>query len=223
MLPTCTTYHLGHEEELVEFFAHKGRPFYVRTVNRTGKVHKNGTYDMLGMTARQAIAFWQKSLEHTLEKNRQGTRMVETQTQYLLRNLLNLNSTYMCMRSPCGAATSQLVVSESGNIHVCDAGRSIDMLVLGNVMTHTYQDIITSDTARALRSVARETMPKCRTCTFSPYCQYCFVQAINVAGGPIPKVPLDYQCQIFITMIPYLFRKFLNPEDARILASWVTE
>ena len=223
MLPTCSTNHIGHEKEMVDFFTEEASgSMYVRTMNRTGYAHKNDRYDSLGMSSEQSLEFWQKSLDLTLEKAKRGELVKEHSTIQLLKNMLNVKSQYMCMRSPCGAATSQLTVGESGTIHACDAGRSIDMLVLGNVMEHTYEDIINSDIAQALRSVSRETMPKCNTCAFSPYCQYCFVKAANVEGSPITKIPMDHQCETFITMIPHLFKKFLDKEEAEVLSSWAT-
>lgn len=95
------------------------------------------------------------------------------------------------------------------------------MLVMGNVLTDTYDDVFTSDTAMALRTIASETLPKCQSCPFGPYCGYCVARGINQHGSPIPNIPLDFECQIYREMIPHLFRKLLNRDDALILSSWV--
>jgi radical SAM protein with 4Fe4S-binding SPASM domain len=95
------------------------------------------------------------------------------------------------------------------------------MLKMGNVLTHTYDEVFTSNTAMALRTIASETLAECQSCAFGPYCGYCPARGINQHGGPIPNISLDFECQAYREMIPYLFSKLLNREDAVILSSWM--
>jgi radical SAM protein with 4Fe4S-binding SPASM domain len=154
-------------------------------------------------------------------RTREGHNFREGKTAYLLGNMLNPTHAYMCLRRPCGCGISQVTVGHDGSIHGCDGGRSVPMLVMGNVLTDTYDDVFTSDTAMALRTIASETLPKCQSCPFGPYCGYCVARGINQHGSPIPNIPLDFECQIYREMIPHLFRKLLNRDDALILSSWV--
>lgn len=218
--PTCTTRHLGHEEEVIDYFAARGRDFHARPGFRAGRAHSAGTYDELGFADGQAFAFVRQSLDYILERNKSGVSISEGFAKSLLRNMLSVGSDYMCRRRPCGAASSQLAVNQGGDIYTCDAGRSIELLKLGHVATHTYEEIVTSPTARNLRGVASETLPKCRTCAFNPYCAYCFVETVHVTGNPLPKIPMDHQCQLYIQTIPYLFEKLTHPEEAAILTRW---
>jgi radical SAM protein with 4Fe4S-binding SPASM domain len=219
-LPTFTVNGLGHERELVDEYITRGvNSIYLRYVNRTGRAYEGG-YD-IGVTSEQFIEAWKTTLTYVLEKNQDGQRFVEHQTAYLLGNILNPSHAYMCLRRPCGCGISQVAVGHDGAIHGCDGGRSVPMLIMGNVLTDTYDEVFTSDTAIALRTIASETLPECQTCPFGPYCGYCVARGINQHSNPIPDVPLDFECQIYREMIPHLFRKLLNREEAAILNSWV--
>ena len=220
-LPTFTRNGLGHEREIVDEYIERGvNSIYLRPVNYTGRAYGR-SYQDVGLTSKEAIAVWKIILDYILEKNKAGQPFREMQTAYLLGNMLVPYFAYMCLRRPCGCAVSQVTVGHDGTIHGCDGGRSVEMLKLGNVLTDTYDEVFTSDTAMALRTLAAETLPECRTCPFGPYCGYCVARGINQHGGPIPNIPLNFECQIYREMIPHLFRKLLNREEAAILNSWV--
>lgn len=219
-LPTFTVNGLGHELEIVDEYVERGvNSMYLRCVNRTGRAHERG-YD-LGITAEQFVGAWKCTLGYVLKKNHAGTAIREGLTAYLLCNLLNPRHAYMCLRRPCGCGVSQVTIGPDGTIHGCDGGRSVEMLKLGNVLTDSYDEAFSSDTALALRTVTGETMPECQTCPFVSYCGYCVARGINQHGGPIPAIPLDFECQMYKEMIPYLFRKLLDCKDATILNRWV--
>ena len=106
---------------------------------------------------------------------------------------------------------------------MCDLARSLDEFCMGNVLTHTYDQIITSQVAQAVRGVASETMPKCNSCAFNAYCGHCQVRSFYQHGSPLPEGPDDFECERNLKMIPYLFKKLIddgNP-DKEILESWV--
>ncbi len=219
-LPTFTVNGLGHEREIVDEYIERGvNILYLRYVNYLGRAYESG-YDV-GVTPEQFVGAWKRTLDYVLEKNRGGHSFREGKTAYLLGNVLNPAHAYMCLRRPCGCGISQVIVGHNGTIHGCDGGRSVPMLIMGNVLSDTYDEVFTSDTAMALRTLAAETLPECQTCPFGPYCGYCVARGINQHGSPIPNIPLNFECQIYREMIPHLFRKLLNREEAAILNSWV--
>jgi uncharacterized protein len=218
-LPTFTRHSLGHEQEIVDEYLERGvNNLYLRYVNDTGRAHESR--EPLGVSPEEYVASWQRTLDYILEKNRQGQSLREGQTLYLLNNLLDAQHAYMCLRRPCGCGVSQVTVGHDGTVHGCDGGRSVEMLNMGNVLTDSYDEVFASDTALALRTIASETLPECQTCPFGPYCGYCMARGINQHGGPIPDVSRDFECRIYQQMIPHLFRKLLDVEEAVILNRW---
>jgi His-Xaa-Ser system radical SAM maturase HxsB len=219
-LLTFTANGLGHEKEIVDEYIKRGMPsLYLRYVNNTGRAHESG-YNV-GVTAEQFVASWKLILDYVLARNREGCSFSEGKTSYLLGNILNHSHAYMCLRRPCGCGLSQVTVGHDGTIYGCDGGRSVSMLALGNVLSDAYDEVFTSDTAKALRTLASETLPACQTCPFGPYCGYCISRGINQHGTPIPNVPLDFECRVYRAALPHLFKKLLDPASAAILNSWV--
>jgi His-Xaa-Ser system radical SAM maturase HxsB len=220
-LPTFTRNAIGHEREIVDEYIERGvNSLYLRPVNYTGRAYERN-YQEVGLTSEEVITVWKATLDYILERNKAGQPFRETETAYLLGNMLVPSHAFMCLRRPCGCGISQVTVGHDGTIHGCDGGRSVPMLIMGNVLTDTYDEVFTSDTAMALRTLAAETLPECQTCPFGPYCGYCVARGINQHGSPIPDVPLDFECHIYNEMLPYLFRRLLNREEAAILNSWV--
>ena len=220
-LPTFTRNGLGHEREIVDEYVERGDgSIYLRPVNYTGRAYER-SYQDVGLTSGEVVTAWKTILDYVLEKNKAGCTIHETETSYLLGNMLVPFFDFMCLRRPCGCSVSQITVSHDGTIHGCDGGRSVPMLIMGSVLSDTYDEVYASDTAMALRTLAAETLPECQTCPFGPYCGYCVARGINQHGGPIPDIPLNFECQIFREMIPHLFKKLINREDAAILNSWV--
>lgn len=219
-LPTFTVSGLGHEREIVDEYLDRGvRILYLRCVNDTGRAHEGGY--SVGVRPEQFVASWKRTLEYVLEKDRRGHDLREGQTVYLLSNLLDPRHAYMCLRRPCGCGISQVTVAHDGTIYGCDGGRSVEMLRMGNVLMDNYDAVFTSEAAMALRTIASETLPECQVCPFGPYCGYCVARGINQHSSPIPRIPLDFECQMYREMIPHLFRKLLDREDAIILNRWV--
>jgi uncharacterized protein len=219
-LPTFTVNSLGYETEIVdEYIAQDCRSIFLRRVNRTGRAFESG-YDDIGITAEQFVEVWKTTLEHVIEKNRQGIPVLEAKTTYLLGNMLNAGHSFMCLRRPCGCGVSQVVVEHDGTLYGCDGGRSVEMLALGNVLTDTYDQVYTSETARALRTLASETLPLCQSCAFGPYCGYCVARGINQHGSPVPHTLQDSECRVFKAMLPFLFRKLLDRWTAILFTGW---
>jgi uncharacterized protein len=126
-LPTFTVNGLGHEQEIVDEYVERSvNSMCLRYVNRTGRAHERG-YD-LGVTPEQFVGTWKRTLGYVLEKNRNGTAIRESQTAYLLANVLDPTHAYMCLRRPCGCGVSQVTVSPDGTLHGCDGGRSVEVM-----------------------------------------------------------------------------------------------
>lgn len=221
MLPTCTKNHIGRGKDLVDEYIKFGTSvIYLRYVNRTGKAHSLG-YDKLGLTVEQYLDLWQEVVNYCIEKSNQGTFIIERKARAILSSLIIPTFHYMCLRRPCGCGISQLSINEKGDIFACDGGRSIPELKIGDVFTNSYDEVITSNCSRALRTLAVEVLPLCASCPFSPYCGYCVARGINEHGTPVPTSPIDFECQVYYKMIPFLVEKLRDRESAEMLNRWI--
>lgn len=219
VMPVLTVNNLGYEEALIDQYLELGLSgIYLKHVSIMGP-HERGW--ALKLSPEQYVGFWQKGLEYILDINRSGRFFVEGDTTMMLQNIKFTVQDYMCLRRPCGAGTSMLTVDEKGDIFLCDLGRSIEMMTYGNVMTHTYDEVVTSDSATTLRGIASETLPKCNSCVFNGYCGHCVVKSIREHGSPLPEGPDDFECEVALQRWPYLFKKLMAPQDAAILTGWV--
>lgn len=224
VLCVITQNSLGQEKEIInEFPKHNLMSFKFLSANLTGRLydrHCQGK-DNLSVSPEQFFNFWKNSLKYILYLNKKGVKIKETTTIFLLSNLLSLKADYMCMRKPCGAGISQLEFGCDGTIHACDGGKSVKQLELGNIKTDTYEKIATSKTISQLRSIRSENLPICSNCPWGPYCGYCVARGFNQHGQFKPKIPQDYDCQLYSKMIPHLFKNFLDKEKAQIFSKWV--
>ncbi|MDE0019637.1 MAG: radical SAM protein [Candidatus Poribacteria bacterium] len=218
VLSTVSRRHLNREKEVIDTQLSLGSNHLTasRFLHYGEKQYRNKM-----LTAEEALESWKRSLEYILEKNKQGQFCVEYGTLQTLQKLLTLDMDFMCDRRPCGAAVSQITVDQFGDIYACDEGRSIPELAYGNVLTHTYDDIITSETALFSRSFATEVLPMCNTCPVQAYCGACFVRGTSYEGHPVPEPAGSFECELHLKMAPYLIKKMMDKDTAKILNSWV--
>lgn len=161
VMPVLTVNHIGYERELIDQYLELDLSgIYLKYVSVQGPHER--AYS-LKFAPDQYVDFWKKGLEYILEINKNGRFFMEGETMVMLQNVLLDTQDFMCLQRPCGAGTSMLTVDQNRDIFLCDLGRSIDLMKFGNVMTHTYDEVITSESARMLRGIASETLPKCNS------------------------------------------------------------
>lgn len=218
-MPTLTTHNIGHEKELCDEYQQLGIDFIpVRYVNFIGPAERAWP---IRLSPLEYFESWKTAFEAIMKQNREGAKGSEGHASTLLTNMLTISRSNMCLRRPCGAGVTQLTVNQHGDIYACDASRSLEQMKLGNVLTHTYDDIQMAEPALVIRSISSEQLPKCKSCAFNAYCGHCAVRRMRQHGSPLPEGPEDFECEIALKMFPYLFRKLLNPENAAILNRWV--
>lgn len=220
-LPTLTKNNLGHEIPLVDEYRHRdANTIYLRYVNQVGRAFTD-SFDILGLTPDEYVGLWRKAVDYITEINLKGEFMVERKTLNLLGNMLSRDWAYMCLRRPCGVGAHQIVIDERGDVYGCDQSRSNPMMCLGNVHENTYEECYTSVTAQTLRSLSSELYPKCRSCALNSFCGYCVVRGIRQHGTPQPKMPEDFECSIYVKMLPEILRDLTHPAKAMVYNSWV--
>lgn len=113
----------------------------------------------------------------------------------------------MELRSPCGGAIGQLAYYYDGNIYTCDEGRMLaemgnDSFKVGNVYENTYNDLVTSDSAKTVCvSSCLECLTKCHSCVYMPYFGTCPVINLAQENNIFSRTNENYRCKIYKGMI----------------------
>jgi len=139
--------------------------FAVRTRKRTG-------YELPAF-----LDFYKRALAHILEINRTGRFLVEAYAQTLLTKILTpFPAGYVDLQSPAGAGIGVAVYNYDGDVYVSDEARMLAEMGdtsfrLGNVHTHTYEELFGGPQLRSLvEASVIESLPGCADCAFQPYC-----------------------------------------------------
>lgn len=188
------------------------KPFRV-----SGRAQTN--FNSLAISPEEFFNFWKEGIEYLLLLNKQGKKVKELNTIYLITNILTPYRKSMCHHRPCGAGFSILSYDCNGVINGCDATRGQGFLDFGNVFENTYADVKKS--ILPLLAVGSDLIPICTSCPFIAYCGNCLSDNFGRENDIYPKVPRAFGCRWQKMAMEYLFEKFIeNGEDAKILEGW---
>jgi His-Xaa-Ser system radical SAM maturase HxsB len=123
------------------------------------------------------LSFYEQGLDYILDLNRRGISMVETYASIVLTKMLtNDDPGYVDLTSPAGIGIGALVYNYDGDVYASDEGRMLAEMHdhtfrLGNVHSHSYEDLITSDALlEPLEASIALSAPMCSDCAFEPWC-----------------------------------------------------
>ena len=226
VIETTTAYSLRFPEEIVDTYVQNGfKQLFIRPLTKLGSAKKS--WDTIGYTPEQFLAFYKKALERIIWYNSEGVHLTEYHAALFLAKILNGTSVnYMELRSPCGAGLGQIAITANGNVYTCDEGRMMaemgdEAFRIGNVFENGYNDWIESSCCKAICSASLlDTLPGCCDCVYKPYCGVCPV--INYAiNGNITNISKD-RCKIYKGILDLLFEyiKMGNSEIMNIFGEW---
>lgn len=119
-----------------------------------------------------------------------------------------------------------MAFTPNGNVYTCDEGRMIadmgdEAFCMGNVFTHSMDDMLDSDCCKAVCSASLlETLPGCCDCVYQPYCGVCPV--INYALNHHVACVSWEKCAVYKgildTLFSYLYED--DPETIKIFYEW---
>ena len=129
-------------------------------------------------------------------------RVTERNLQYLILNILSDERRYMCLRSPCGAATNLLGFAPNGDVYPCDDFHGVPEFKIGNIFT---DDIIAAvrggTTACRFTNRSVDSYPVCGNCPWRWVCNAggCASRRYFATGSLESPDPL---CPYFQWLIP---------------------
>lgn len=207
-LVTLTKESLNYPKEIIDEYVRLGlRKIHLRFLNNLGIAKQSWSHIMY--SAEEYMDFWKKSVEYVEELNKKGIDIGERMVEIMTHKMLNeYDPNYLDLRSPCGAATGQLVYNYDGKIYTCDEARMIgdDLFLLGNVQEDNYKDIVTSDKACAVTAASINDQYVCNDCAYKPYCGICPVCNYAEQGSVIGKIPQTDRCKIYMYQFDWIVK-----------------
>lgn len=226
-IQTTTKYSLNRYKEIIDEYIDLGLDsIFIRPLTKLGKADTN--WRKIGYTAEEFLDFYKKSLEYILEKNKNGTFLIEGHSSIFLKKIIqNAPINYMELRSPCGGSIGQLAYYYDGNVYTCDEGRMLSEMgdssfCVGNVYENTYKDLMQCDCTKAMCIAScLECLPYCNTCAYMPYCGTCPVINLAQDNNIFAQNPKEYRCKIYGGMLDILFEHIEQKDEEDIFIKWI--
>ncbi|NTW27390.1 MAG: His-Xaa-Ser system radical SAM maturase HxsB [Candidatus Moranbacteria bacterium] len=224
---TTTRFSLSYPKEIVDEYLAKGfNNVFIRPLSPFGLQRK--TLGIIGYSAEEYIAFYEKALDYILELNLGGTRFIERTAYLALKRVLNYeDSSYYEMRSPCGAGIGQMAFDYNGNVYTCDEGRMAermghDNFKLGSVHSDKYVDVIDNEVTRTMcLGSSLDNQAGCNDCVYKPYCGICPLANFIEHGTIFPQILNTDKHKINKALFDYLFNKISDEKYKSIFESWL--
>ncbi len=224
-LPTITKHSLSYPKEIVdEYVKQKFYDIHLRPLNYLGIALMK--WSEIGYTAEEFIAFWKQATEYIIGLNKKGIPLRERLLTIMLQKIISKQDPfYTELMSPCGAGRTQIAYEYDGSVYTCDEGRMLgeDLFKLGHVTTHSYTDMMSSDTQLAVVNASLLDNYNCKTCAYLPWCGTCPVINVSEQGNILPKIKLSMRHKIYFAQFSFLFEKMVeDPEVEAIFRRWIS-
>lgn len=221
-IQTTTRDSLPRYREMVDQYLAFGlNQITIRPLTQLGYAAKN--WDKIGYTVDEFLNFYRRSLDYIIERNQQGTFILEGHARMFLSKIFCRDAgNYMELRSPCGGAIGQLAYYYNGKVYSCDEARMLaemgdDSFCLGNVEQDTYESIVSNPVCKTIaRSSCLEGLADCDGCVYQPYCGTCPVISYARYQTVYPSMLQEYRCRIYKGIQDILFEK-LEQQDEEVV------
>jgi His-Xaa-Ser system radical SAM maturase HxsB len=209
-------------KQVVDLYAELGmHTIFLRPLNPYG--FALDTWQKIGYTADEYLAFYRATLDYIIEKNLAGTEIVEGTAAVFLNKLLTPDDpNFVDIRSPCGAGTGQIAYNFDGRLYTCDEARMTaamgnELFQIGEAGVTSYRDAYTHPTVKAMAVASiQDSLPHCETCWNEPFCGVCPMHNYMVGGDLFGQRPNSPKCKEHYTIASLLLERLANDSDGKI-------
>lgn len=177
------------------------------------------------------IDFYKSSLDYIIELNKKGVEFTEYITSVFLRKIFEANDpNFMDIRSPSWIAVWWVAYNYDGKVYASDESRMLGrmwddnffMTPLMDTGEATYTAMIQSDITKiAVQSSCLDGLPGYNEHPYQPYIWVDIIHNYKTQWSIFGAFKKDEKIQMQIAIIDYIFTKLQNPEDKKILLSWI--
>jgi His-Xaa-Ser system radical SAM maturase HxsB len=226
-LMTTSNNSLNHVEEIIDEYLKLGfKGIFLRHLSPYGFALKTKGYQAYDSIA--WLEFYRKGLDYILELNKSGIDFSEQYSTILLTKMLSSNNPgFVDLMNPSGAGISAVVFNYDGDVYASDESRMLKEMgdstfKLGNVKTHTYQEIFTNESLLdTLENSFTLSAPMCNTCAFEPWCGADPVFHHAIFGDVLGRKPESDFCKRVKGVSSYLLHKMQDKETKAVFMKWV--
>lgn len=172
-----------------------------------------------------------QAMDYILEKNKQWIFFKEMISVVFLNKIFkNIDSGFMDVRSPSGAAIGYVAYNYDGKVYAGDDARMLgrmgkDDFLLTPMLDsgeETYKAMANSlVTKTCVQASTLDGLPWYVDHVYKPYLGVDLVYSFTQNGNLFSNFSKDEKVAIQIVMLDYLFDKMRDPENEKIFRSWV--
>lgn len=225
---TTTKLSLAHPVAIVDEYVAQGfSSIFLRPLSPYGfaaRTHKATGYEIDAF-----LDFYRTALDHIIQLNQRGTRIVEVYSQLLLTKILTPFATgYVDLQSPAGAGIGVAVYNYDGDVYASDEARMLAEMGdrsfrLGNLFQNSYEEMFNGELLRSIVAASIvERIPQCSDCAFQHYCGADPVENHAVQGDMMGHRPTSSFCTRNMERIKHLLHLYHSDGFAqKLFWSWI--
>jgi His-Xaa-Ser system radical SAM maturase HxsB len=210
---TLTKKSLKYPEKIVDEYVKLNLEIiHLRFLNNLGVAQKSWKH--ISYSVDEYLKFWINAVNYIEELKKKGIKIQERIVEIMKMKIKGkTDPSYLDLKSPCGAATGQLVYDYDCKIYSCDEARMLkeDLFMLGDVKKDSYKKILTSNKTCSIINASINENFVCNSCAYKPYCGVCPVCNYAEQGNIIADTNSTARCKIFMKQFDWVFKeKFIN-------------
>lgn len=207
----------GNGERIVDEIVQRSvRNVCINMPEQSGRALEEEHWQNIGLSPDQCFELWREVVEYIATLQEPGAPQInEKFLQLILHKLFMPESpNFTDWRSPCGATIGQISFDHEGNVYPCDEARGDSNLLLGNVHTHTYADVIREELTQEIIGSSLLENGICDACAYKPFCGVCPVLRFKAGGDFQSYRGFRERCGLFTAMFDYVFEKLLEGDTS---------
>ncbi len=209
-LMTTTEASLPRVRDIIdEYLKHDFAGIFLRFLSPYGFAIKTKSYR--AYTTERWLDFYKEGLAYIIELNKKGIFFQEYYASTVLKKMLTSeDSGFVDLMNPAGIGIAAVVYNYDGSVHPSDESRMLaemgdNTFLLGNVLTHSYEDIFSSAALlEPLQDSFTASVPMCNECAFEPYCGSDPVYHYAIHKDFVGKKPESDFCKRNMEIFRYL-------------------
>jgi His-Xaa-Ser system radical SAM maturase HxsB len=219
---TVTRHSLGRAREIVDALADAGMErIQLGSLDPIGFAERS--WEQIGYTSEEFIAFYEEALDRVIELSRQGRRVYEKGALILLLRVLGKEH----WRFPNADGVARLAYNWDGDVYSCEEGRLLanagdTFFRLGRAGETSHAELLAHPIVRAsAMAAAPENQPQCSQCAYSPFCTVFPVYNYQSQRGLWGHMPTNGWCRKMMGFFDIIFDRLQDPASRSVLESWL--
>lgn len=191
----------------------------------------HASFEKLSYKTEDWLDFYKKSLDYILEINKSWKFFKESITSvYLMKIFNSVDPAFMDIRSPAWLVVWWIAYMYDWKVYSSDEWRMLwrmgiqdfYLTTVSDDPEDTYKNIINNDVTKiAIQSSTLDWLPWYNEHVYKPYIWVDIIHNFKTTGSVYQSLLLDEKMKLQIWILDYIFEKLRNPEDEKIMLSWI--